>query len=92
MYELYWTYLSQYHVWALLYLPKLVSQNYRWQNSIGGCAILKSKKVAERALNAKKNFKAIAALKKKILSAKALQNVKTIAFKALLFCKSFKKI
>ena len=45
------------------------------------------KKVAERALNAKKNFKvlalykafkAIAALKKK--NAKVLQNVKTIAF------------
>ena len=57
------------------------------------------KKVAERALNAKKifcnsakalalykAFKAIAALKKKF---KALQNVKTIAFEALLFCKSF---
>ena len=49
------------------------------------------KKVAERALNAKKNFKAlalykafkaIAALKKK-KNAKALQNVKTIAFEKL---------
>ena len=46
------------------------------------------KKVAERALALAlyKAFKAIAAQKKKF---KALQNVKTIAFEALLFCKSF---
>jgi len=58
------------------------------------------KKVAERALNTKKNFKAlalykafkaIAALKKNLFSAKALQNVKRIPFEVLLFCKSFKK-
>ena len=44
------------------------------------------------ALALYKAFKAIAAQKKKKFYAKVLQNVKTIAFEALLFCKSFKKI